>query len=232
MKGEIFLIPVPIHQEEEFNKDLIPPIIVETINKLNFFAVENIRTARRFIKKINPKFDIDNCEFKIIDKRVENKVILSIINDVKSGKSVGVMSESGCPGIADPGQKLCEFAHKEEIRIKPLIGPSSILMALMASGLNGQKFTFHGYLPIKQNERIKSIQRISNKKGAHIFIETPYRNKNLFKDLINNIKPSTKKLTLAIDICGKNEKIITKSIEDLKYFEIKFKKQPTIFIFE
>tara|TARA_B100001093_G_scaffold435871_1_gene434039 strand:+ start:1112 stop:1810 length:699 start_codon:yes stop_codon:yes gene_type:complete len=232
MKGEIFLIPVPIHQEEEFNKDLIPPIIVETINKLNFFAVENIRTARRFIKKINPKFDIDNCEFKIIDKRVENKVILSIINDVKSGKSVGVMSESGCPGIADPGQKLCEFAHKEEIRIKPLIGPSSIIMALMASGLNGQKFTFHGYLPIKQNERIKSIQRISNKKGAHIFIETPYRNKNLFKDLINNIKPSTKKLTLAIDICGKNEKIITKSIEDFKYFEIKFKKQPTIFIFE
>ncbi len=232
MKGEIFLIPVPIHQEEEFNKDLIPPIIVETINKLNFFAVENIRTARRFIKKINPKFDIDNCEFKIIDKRVENKVILSIINDVKSGKSVGVMSESGCPGIADPGQKLCEFAHKEEIRIKPLIGPSSIIMALMASGLNGQKFTFHGYLPIKQNERIKSIQRISNKKGAHIFIETPYRNKNLFKDLINNIKPSTKKLTLAIDICGKNEKIITKSIEDYKYFEIKFKKQPTIFIFE
>ena len=156
MKGEVFLIPVPIHQEEEFNKDLIPPITVETINKLNFFAVENIRTARRFIKKINPKFDIDNCEFKIIDKRVENKVILSIINDVKSGKSVGVMSESGCPGIADPGQKLCEFAHKEEIRIKPLIGPSSILMALMASGLNGQKFTFHGYLPIKQNERIKS----------------------------------------------------------------------------
>lgn len=232
MKGEVFLIPVPIHQEEEFNKDLIPPITVETINKLNFFAVENIRTARRFIKKINPKFDIDNCEFKIINKRVKNKILIEIINEIKSGKSIGVMSESGCPGIADPGQKLCELAHKEEIRINPLIGPSSILLALMASGLNGQNFTFHGYLPIKQIERIKSIKSISNKKGAHIFIETPYRNENLFKDLINHIKPTSKKLTLAIDICGKNEKIITKSIEDYKFLEIKFKKQPTIFIFE
>ena len=162
LKGEIFLIPIPIHKEEEFNKDLIPPIIVKTINQLNYFAVENIRTARRFIKKVSPNFDIDNCEFEIIDKRVENKTINHIISDIKSGKSVGVMSESGCPGIADPGQKLCELAHKEDIIIRPLIGPSSILLALMASGLNGQNFTFHGYLPIKQNERIKSIKNLLN----------------------------------------------------------------------
>ena len=102
----------------------------------------------------------------------------------------------------------------------------------MASGLNGQNFTFHGYLPIKQNERIKSIKNLLNKNGTHIFIETPYRNENLFNDLINNIKPTTRKLTVAIDINGKNEKIITKSIEDYKLLEIEFKKQPTIFLFE
>tara|TARA_B100001057_G_scaffold475472_1_gene542268 strand:+ start:447 stop:875 length:429 start_codon:yes stop_codon:yes gene_type:complete len=142
------------------------------------------------------------------------------------------MSEAGCPGIADPGQELCNLAHKNNIKIKPLIGPSSIIMALMSSGLNGQKFTFHGYLPIQKKERINKIKQISKTDGSNIFIETPYRNNQLLKDLINNIKPTNKKLTIAINLTGGNEKIITKSIEQWKEFEINIKKQPTIFIFE
>ncbi len=231
-EGLIHLIPLPIHKEDEFNMDLISPIIKETINNLNYFVVENIRTSRRFIKKINPSFNIDSTKFVILDKRSDKKIINRIIDDLKTGVSVGVMSEAGCPGIADPGQELCNLAHIHNIKIKPLIGPSSIIMALMSSGLNGQKFTFHGYLPIQKKERINKIKQISKINGSHIFIETPYRNDQLLNDLINNIKPTNKKLTIAIDITGENEKIITKSIDQWKEFEINIKKQPTIFIFE
>lgn len=231
-KGIVYLIPVPIHNEDEYDPLLTPPIILNTINNLNYFAVENLRTARRYIKKINPSFDIDNCKFEIIDKRQERNTIDNIINNVKLGESVGVMSESGCPGIADPGQKICDLAHQNDITIKPLIGPSSIILALMASGLNGQNFSFHGYLPINKEERIKKIKDLNKKKGAHIFIETPYRNNQLINDLIHNISPKTKKISIAINISGENEKIITKTVEQMKSKKIELKKQPTIFLFE
>lgn len=231
-KGEIFLIPTPIHDKDEFKKELIPPIVFKQINELNFFAVENIRTARRFIKKINPEFDIDNSHFELLDKRTNNSTLEKIISQINKGKSVGVMSEAGCPGIADPGQKLCEMGHKNNIRIKPLIGPSSIILALMASGLNGQKFTFHGYIPIDQGERIKKIKELCKIPGSHIFIETPYRNEKLFQELIKHLKPNSKKLCVAVDICGINEKIVTKTVKEMKDVQINMKKQPSIFIFE
>jgi 16S rRNA (cytidine1402-2'-O)-methyltransferase len=231
-KGEIFLIPTPIHNKDEFKKELIPPIVYSQINKLKFFAVENIRTARRFIKKINPEFDIDNSHFEVLDKRTNNSTLEKIISQINNGKSIGILSEAGCPGIADPGQKLCEMGHKNNIRIKPLIGPSSIILALMASGLNGQNFTFHGYIPIDQGERIKKIKALCKIPGSHIFIETPYRNEKLFQDLIKNLSPSTKKLCIAVDICGENEKIVTKTVKEMKDVQINMKKQPTIFIFE
>ena len=142
------------------------------------------------------------------------------------------MSESGCPGIADPGQEICELAHKHQIAIKPLIGPSSILLALMASGLNGQEFKFHGYLPIEQKERIKEINIIQKKSGAHIFIETPYRNQKVLEDLIKQLKPQSKKISIAIDITGKSEKIVTKNVYELSNSKIILEKKPTIFIFE
>ena len=125
---------------------------------------------------------------------------MDVINHLLDGYDVGVMSESGCPGIADPGQEICELAHKNQIKIKPLIGPSSIISALMASGLNGQEFKFHGYLPIEQKERIKKIKIIKEKSGAHIFIETPYRNQKVLEDLINHLKPQNRKISIAIDL--------------------------------
>ena len=166
-KGILYLIPVPIHSEEDFNIKLIPPYIIEIINDLKFFAVENIRYSRRFIKKINPNFDIDNTNFFTVDKRGGKEIVRDLIDYLLEGNNVGIMSESGCPGIADPGQEICELAHKHQIAIKPLIGPSSIILALMASGLNGQEFKFHGYLPIEQKERIKEINIIQKKCLLH-----------------------------------------------------------------
>jgi 16S rRNA (cytidine1402-2'-O)-methyltransferase len=231
-KGILYLIPVPIHSEEDFNIKLIPPYIIELINNLKFFAVENIRTSRRFIKKLNSNFDIDNTNFFIVDKRTGKEIIREIVDRLLDGDDVGIMSESGCPGIADPGQEICELAHKHQITIKPLIGPNSIILALMASGLNGQEFKFHGYLPIEQKDRIKEINIIQKKTGAHIFIETPYRNQKVLEDLIKQIKPQNRKISIAIDLTGKSEKIITKTVYELSNSKIILEKKPTIFIFE
>ena len=231
-KGILYLIPVPIHSEEDFNIKFIPPNIIELINNLKFFAVENIRTSRRFIKKLNPNFDIDNTNFFIVDKRTGKEIIREIVDNLLDGNDVGIMSESGCPGIADPGQEICELAHKHQIAIKPLIGPNSIILALMASGLNGQEFKFHGYLPIEQKHRIKEINIIQKKTGAHIFIETPYRNQKVLEDLIKQIKPQNRKISIAVDLTGKSEKIITKSVYELSNSKIILEKKPTIFIFE
>ena len=231
-KGILYLIPVPIHSEEDFNIKFIPPNIIELINNLKLFAVENIRTSRRFIKKLNPNFDIDNTNFFIVDKRTGKEIIREIVDNLLDGNDVGIMSESGCPGIADPGQEICELAHKHQIAIKPLIGPNSIILALMASGLNGQEFKFHGYLPIEQKDRIKEINIIQKKTGAHIFIETPYRNQKVLEDLIKQIKPQNRKISIAVDLTGKSEKIITKSVYELSNSKIILEKKPTIFIFE
>ena len=231
-KGRLYLIPVSIHSEEDFNIKLIPPYIIELINNLKFFAVENIRTSRRFIKKLNPNFDIDDTNFFIVGKRTGKEIIREIVDRLLDGNDVGIMSESGCPGIADPGQEICELAHKHQIAIKPLIGPNSIILALMASGLNGQEFKFHGYLPIEQKDRIKEINIIQKKTGAHIFIETPYRNQKVLEDLIKQIKPQNRKISIAIDLTGKSEKIITKSVYELSISKIILEKKPTIFIFE
>lgn len=231
-KGILYLIPVPIHSEEDFNIKFIPPNIIELINNLKFFAVENIRTSRRFIKKLNPNFDIDNTNFFIVDKRTGKEIMREIVDNLLDGNDVGIMSESGCPGIADPGQEICELAHKHQIAIKPLIGPNSIILALMASGLNGQEFKFHGYLPIEQKDRIKEINIVQKKTGAHIFIETPYRNQKVLEDLIKQIKPQNRKISIAVDLTGKSEKIITKSVYELSNSKIILEKKPTIFIFE
>ena len=230
-KGVLYLIPVPIHSENEFDKNLIPPYIIEIINNIKVFAVENIRTSRRFIKKVNREYDINDTEFIVIDKRANQSVYTEIINKLLKGNNIGVMSESGCPGIADPGQKVCELAHQNNIKIKPLIGPSSIITALMSSGLNGQEFKFHGYLPIDHKERINKIKELSKEKGAHIFIETPYRNQKVFNDFITHLVPN-KKICIATDITGKNEQIITKKVSDFYNNKEKLEKYPTIFIFE
>ena len=232
MKGKLYLIPVPIHSEEDFNIEYTPPYLIKIVNKIKIFAVENIRTSRRFLRKLNPKYDIDHTVFELINKKSDSKDFIKILEYLLNGNNVGVMSESGCPGIADPGQKICDIAHQNKISIKPLIGPSSILLALMASGLNGQKFQFHGYLPINNSERINALKKLKPYTGSHIFIETPYRNQKVFDEIINTIKDRNRKLCVAIDITGKNEKIFTKKITVLKNEVIVLKKYPTIFIIE
>ncbi len=232
MKGKLYLIPVPIHSEEDFNIEYTPPYLIKIVNKIKIFAVENIRTSRRFLRKLNPKYDIDHTVFELINKKSDSNDFIKILEYLLNGNNVGVMSESGCPGIADPGQKICDIAHQNKISIKPLIGPSSILLALMASGLNGQKFQFHGYLPINNSERINALKKLKPYTGSHIFIETPYRNQKVFDEIINTIKDRNRKLCVAIDITGKNEKIFTKKITVLKNEVIVLKKYPTIFIIE
>ncbi len=232
MKGKVYLIPVPIHSEEDFNIEYTPPYLIKIVNKIKIFAVENIRTSRRFLRKLNPKYDIDHTVFELINKKSNSNDFIKILEYLLNGNNVGVMSESGCPGIADPGQKICDIAHQNKISIKPLIGPSSILLALMASGLNGQKFQFHGYLPINSSERINALKKLKPYTGSHIFIETPYRNQKVFDEIINTIKDRNRKLCVAIDITGKNEKIFTKKITVLKNEVIVLKKYPTIFIIE
>ena len=232
MKGKLYLIPVPIHSEEDFNIEYTPPYLIKIVNKIKIFAVENIRTSRRFLRNLNPKYNIDHTVFELINKKSDSNDFIKILEYLLNGNNVGVMSESGCPGIADPGQKICDIAHQNKISIKPLIGPSSILLALMASGLNGQKFQFHGYLPINSSERINALKKLKPYTGSHIFIETPYRNQKVFDEIINTIKDRNRKLCVAIDITGKNEKIFTKKITVLKNEVIVLKKYPTIFIIE
>lgn len=230
-KGNIYLIPLPIAALDEFKSDSYPLQNAMIINQLNYFAVENIRTARRFLKKINRNIDIDQLHFIELNKKTTDEELSIIIKILKEGNDVGVMSESGCPGIADPGQEICKRAHQDNIRVIPLIGPSSILMALMASGLNGQQFTFHGYLPIKENEITQKLNKLTKIPGAHIFIETPYRNTKLLQILVEKL-PKNKRLCVAMNVNGKNEKIITKEVHEMKDVELYIKKQPTIFIFE
>ena len=170
MKGKLYLIPVPIHGEEDFNIEYTPPYLIKIVNKIKIFAVENIRTSRRFLRKLNPKYDIDHTVFELINKKSNSNDFIKILEYLLNGNNVGLMSESGCPGIADPGQKICDIAHQNKISIKPLIGPSSILLALMASGLNGQKFQFHGYLPINNSERINALKKLKPYQ-THILIK-------------------------------------------------------------
>lgn len=215
MTGSVFLIPTFL-----FDKaiETIPPYIVDAVKQCQVFFVENERTARRHLKLLWREMVIDNYKWYTIHK-AEEEVQQTFIKLLKEGNSIGIISEAGCPGIADPGQILVNAAQKAGAIVKPLVGPSSILLALMASGMNGQRFQFIGYLPIDNNERktaIKDLESESGKKNCtQIFIETPYRNNLLIKQLIEICKPHTQ-LCIAVDITGQTENIVTKTIADWK----------------
>ncbi|GAB4297744.1 MAG: SAM-dependent methyltransferase [Marinilabiliales bacterium] len=225
------MIPVPICDNDP---DLIiPQNVLKLTVSLKYFIVENIRTARRYLKKIDKNININDINFFILNKYTKQEEIQSFIQPVKNGFDIGIMSEAGCPGIADPGADIVNIAHKNNIKIVPLVGPSSIFLALSASGLNGQNFVFHGYLPIKQPDRINKLKLIENiskkEKQTQIFIETPYRNNSLLKDILNICQPSTL-LCIASDITGENELIITKSIKQWKISAPDLNKKPTVFL--
>jgi len=228
MAATVYLIPSLLHED---GLQAIPAYITDTVKKCNVFFVENERTARRFLKQLWREMVIDNYEwFVVTEKEVPTD---SFKQKIKEGKTIGIISEAGCPGVADPGQQLIAIAQQMDIEVKPLVGPNSILLALMASGMNGQRFQFAGYLPIKESERIKAIKELesesSRKNCTQIFIETPYRNNQLLESLLKNCKHLTR-LCIAVDITAHNEWIKTKTIAEWQKNKPDIHKRLAIFL--
>lgn len=211
--GKVYLIPTVLYEE---SIETIPAYILDAIKDCQIFFVENEKTTRRFFKKLWKEMVIDDYGWFAIHK-AEESVKQAFLQELNSGKNIGIVSEAGCPGVADPGQYLVAAAQQAGIPIKPLVGPSSILLALMASGMNGQCFQFHGYLPIDSLERKNKIKELENdshrRSCTQIFIETPYRNNSLIKDILSNCKETTL-FCMAVDITGPTESIQTKSIRN------------------
>ena len=231
MSGKLFIIPIPI-SNTDFNK-VITPYTVDIAKSLRLFVVEKIKTSRQFLRQIDSKFPIDESTFFELNKHKNYEFNTEVIELLKSGKDVGIMSEAGYPGIADPGSAVVKLAHQNNIEVIPLIGPSSLFLALAASGLNGQGFTFNGYLPKDERQRMESIKRlsvtISNTGFAQLFIETPYRNQAIFTSLLKHASPDLE-LTIAIDITGEKEKIKTLKIKNWPKAKLIFEKAPCVFI--
>lgn len=230
-KGKLYIIPIPI-AETELSK-VLPDYNHEIVRKIRFFAVEKIKTARQFLRKMDREFPIDESEFYEQDKHDDYAYQRDVIKQLLGGNNVGLISESGYPAVADPGNLIVAEAQRNGVEVVPLVGPSSLLMALAASGMNGQGFTFNGYLPVKEPDRSKQLQFIINliqKSGfTQIFIETPYRNEVIFNDFLKHCPPEMK-LCVAFDITGSNESIVTKPISIWKQSSFKFEKTPCVFI--
>ena len=214
--------------------EVLPPNVVAVVHNLRQFIVEDIRTARRFLSKIGHPEPINQLGFRELNEHTSEKEVPSLLPYLKANDT-GVLSEAGVPGVADPGSAIVQLAHANGIKVVPLVGPSSILMALMASGLNGQSFAFVGYLPVKKNERqerLQALERRSAKENqTQIFIETPYRNMQLLDDIVKYCRQETM-LTIAADITGVNEFILTQSISKWKCKLPKLNKIPTVFIMQ
>ncbi len=231
MPGKLYLIPIPLG-ECSFEY-VLPGDISNIISNLEHFIVENTRTVRRYIRATNAQKNIDEITFFVLNKHTKKQEIEAFLEPAKKGYNMGIISEAGLPGIADPGAEIVSLAHKLNIEVVPLVGPSSIFLALMASGMNGQSFTFHGYLPIKSNERIqklKSIEKESQKEDkTQIFMETPYRNNKLFADILKTCRKNTR-LCVASNITLQDEYIKTKTVENWQEEEINLHKKPTVFL--
>ncbi|GGE55250.1 16S rRNA (cytidine1402-2'-O)-methyltransferase [Pedobacter psychrotolerans] len=228
--GTLYLIPVPL--AEEAAHKTFTPFLVDTINQIDTYIVENSKTARRFLKEAGLK--TPQKDLIVHDYGKHNRTDLGqFFVELAAGKDVGLMSEAGCPGIADPGADIVAEAHKRGIKVVPLVGPSSILLALMASGFNGQSFAFWGYLPIDKEQRTKRIKDLdlsaSRYKQTQIFIETPFRNNQLFEEVLKSCKPNTQ-ICVASNLTAEDEFIKTQSVYNWRKEEIDLHKKPTIFL--
>jgi len=212
--------------------DTIPAYVLPAIKSCQVIFAENERTARRFMKSLDREIIIDDFEWFTIHKSEEEQLDI-FRKKIKEQKTIGIISEAGCPGVADPGQRLIEAAQDMQCSIRPLVGPSSVLLALMASGMNGQQFEFVGYLPIDNLERSKKIKELEQASARHdstkIFIETPYRNNQLLENLLQNCSPSTR-ICLAINITSKDERIQTQTVSAWKNKKPELHKLPVIFL--
>ncbi len=232
--GCLYLIPVPIDQNAK--ESVLLEYHRKIVERLDYFVVENEKTARFHLSALNLQKPINQLHFEVLDKSTIEAEITNCLRPLLEGFDIGLISESGCPAVADPGSKMVALAHQKNIKVIPMIGPSSIILALMASGLNGQQFKFHGYLPSEKNERIKKIILIENESRKNnetqIFIETPYRNQHVFNDLIETLKEQTQ-LCIGLDITSENESIHTKNIRDWKKeIAIDLKNKPCVFLLQ
>ena len=230
-KGNLYLIPTTLGDNEPL--EVLPISVKKTIEQVNFYIVENEKTARRFIKKISSGKSQSALQLFPLNKFTHTSILPEYLDPCLNGTHVGLLSDAGCPGIADPGADIVRLAHQKGIKVVPLVGPSSILMAMMSSGMNGQSFTFNGYLPIDKNERkneIKRLERLSFEQNqSQIFIETPYRNNKMLEELSNTLAANTL-ICVACDITLSTEFIKTKTASEWKKNIVDLHKRPTIFI--
>jgi 16S rRNA (cytidine1402-2'-O)-methyltransferase len=228
--GTLFLIPVPLAEAAAAKS--FTPYLVDTINAVKEYIVENEKTARRFLKEAGLKTPQSELVIHDYGKHNRDSGLKEFFAGLMAGNDVGLMSEAGCPGIADPGADIVAEAHRKGIKVVPLVGPSSLLLALMASGFNGQSFTFHGYIPIDKAERakkIKELEALAEKNQTQLFIETPFRNDSMLDDVLKTCKPQTR-LCIACDITASTEFIKTMSIGDWKKQVPDLRKRPAIFL--
>jgi 16S rRNA (cytidine1402-2'-O)-methyltransferase len=225
----LYIIPSALSDD---NIHCLPQETIDIIKSLDTFYIEDLRTARRFLRKVDRTFDIDGSTFLLINEH-SSQDLEKAADYFKAGKDIGLLSDCGCPAVADPGKGLVEIAHKNNVPIKPLVGPNSILLALMASGFNGQSFSFEGYLPNKQpalNQRISEVENKSrNENKTYLFIETPYRNNQLKEKLIEKLHPNTR-LCIAANLTAADELIISKPINEWKKITADFHKKPAVFV--
>jgi 16S rRNA (cytidine1402-2'-O)-methyltransferase len=229
--GKLYLIPTTMGESEPM--DVLPQTVKRTIELIDHYIVENEKTARKSIKGVLPEKKQSELVLFALNKHTDAKEHLSFIQPLLAGKNMGLMSEAGCPGVADPGAVIVKIAHEKGIQVVPLVGPSSILLAMMGSGMNGQSFAFNGYLPIDKGEKkaaIKNFEILSSAKNqSQIFIETPYRNNKLVEDLLQTLHPNTL-LCIATDITLPTEYIKTLRVADWKKTKVDLHNRPTIFI--
>lgn len=231
MKGKLYLIPTTLGDTEPL--EVMPISVKKVIEHLDHFIVENEKSARRFIKRITPQKAQPSLELLLLDKYSNDIEIQNYLDVCESGTSIGLLSEAGVPAVADPGASIVKLAHERGVQVVPLVGPSSILMAVMGSGMNGQNFAFNGYLPIDKSDRkraIKELEKISRDKNqSQIFIETPYRNEKMLDDLRAILSPDTR-VCVACDITLPSEYIKTFTIKEWKNIKTDLHKRPAIFI--
>ncbi len=233
-KGILYMIPCPISDQTDVY-DVVPEANRRVMDSLDYFIVENVRSARRFLSKAHIQRKIDELEFvELNEHTVAGQAVEAMVKPLLEGRSAGVISEAGVPGVADPGALVVEACHRNGIRVVPLVGPSSILLAVMASGLNGQSFAFNGYLPVKPPERSKAIKalerRAHTENQSQVFIEAPYRNVKLMEQMLQVCGAETK-LTVACDITSPDEFIVTRSVAQWRKCGVPdIAKRPTIFI--
>ncbi len=229
----LYLIPTTLG--DTTIEKVLPAEIMNVVKNLHYFVVENTRTARRHLKKMVPEIVIDDLDFKELNEHSKQFELEMLLEPVRQGFDVGILSEAGCPGVADPGADLVRLAHQNGIKVVPLVGPSSILLSLMASGMNGQNFAFIGYLPVKPPERAKAIRDIernsSRDKQTQIFIEAPYRNTKLVEDLLSVCNEQTL-LCIAVDLTLESEFVVTKTISAWKKSVPDINKRPAIFLLQ